>query len=205
MQTPVRVKIPLPAGTEVTVNGPHYYSTRTWVGRPSDGITPQQAFEALSRHATPFQQGSSINDGTIDIPGFGKVHQLVDPDRLNIVNTTMPGHVFYPGNVHRSIIQDGDNLYVETRGYGTGLFPRLNEFFAPWVWEHEDRKVLDELKQRPESTLSPDGTGSLRTPQPAAPSPPQSSGNPASSPPPLNDDLRDLYRNDPAWLLQNRR
>ncbi len=177
MQSPVRVRIPFAGGTEVTLpTGPHYYPVHTWVGRISDGITPQRAFRSLLGHATPFQRGISVNGGTVDIPGLGSVRQFVDPDRLTIVNTTEPGHVLYPGNVHRSIVQDGDDLYVVTHGYGTGIFPRLNKFFAPGAWTNEDLNVLDEvngLNDQPESMLSPDGyfVGPVREPLPiAAPS-----------------------------------
>jgi hypothetical protein len=86
MQSPFRWKIPLslfggmeapalggtegPNSIEVPIpSGPHTYSNKTWVGRVSDGITPRQAFESLSRNATPFQGGvPSVNGGTVDIP-----------------------------------------------------------------------------------------------------------------------------------------
>jgi hypothetical protein len=149
MQSPVRATIPFSGGTEVTLpSGPHYYPVRTWVGSKSAGVTPQQAFESLSRHATPFQSKTSVDDGIVDIPGLGPVRQLVDPDRLTIVNRTEPGHILYPGNVFRSIVQDGDDLYVQTHGYGTGIFPWLNEEAAPVVWREPDLMIRAELNNR---------------------------------------------------------
>src|ERR1700751_402123 len=100
MQSPVRIKIPFSGGIEVPIpSGPHHYSLKTWIGNTGSGLTPQQAFESLSRNATPLQGKSSVDGGIVEIPGLGPVRQLVDPDRLTIVNTTEPGHLLHPGNV----------------------------------------------------------------------------------------------------------
>ena len=89
MQSPIRRTIPFSGGTEITIpKGTHFYPVKRWVGSISQGNTPQQAFEALSRHATPFQTKTCVDGGVVDIPGFGTARQLVDPDRLTIVNTT---------------------------------------------------------------------------------------------------------------------
>lgn len=79
------------------------------------------------------------------IPFWGPVRQIVDPDRFMIVNTTQLGHELYPGNVHRSIVQDGDDLYVMTHGYGTGMLPRANKIVAPLLWKSVDSNIRREL------------------------------------------------------------
>lgn len=148
MQSPIRKTIPIPFSDGIQVpipSGPHIYSNKTWIGRASDGITPRQAFEALSRHATPFQNTTSVDGGTVDIPVIGPVRQIVDRDRLTIVNTTEPGHQLHPGNVHRSIVQVGDDLYVVTRGYGTGILPSANEVAAPELWSSVDNDIRRDL------------------------------------------------------------
>ena len=139
MQSPVRRVLPFSGGAEVTLpSGPHHYSAKTWIGSVNGGVTPEQAFESLSRHATPFQSTASVDGGIVDIPGFGPVRQHVDPDRLTIINTTEPGHLLHPGNVFRSIVREGNDLYVVTEGYGTGMFPKANERFAPLGWQEPD-------------------------------------------------------------------
>jgi hypothetical protein len=138
MQSPIRIEIPVPSG-------PHTYFNKTWVGRVTDGIGPRQAFESLSRHATPFQSVTSVDGGTVNIPIVGAVRQFVDPGRLTIVNTTEPGHALHPGNVHRSIVQEGDDLYVVTHGYGTGILPWANEQTAPRLWKSVDNNIRHEL------------------------------------------------------------
>jgi hypothetical protein len=52
----MRWPIPFSDDTEITIpSGPHHYSLERWIGSTAGGLTPQQAFESLSRHATPFQ------------------------------------------------------------------------------------------------------------------------------------------------------
>lgn len=80
----------------------------------------------------------------MDVPGLGPVRQHVDDDRLSIVNTTMPGHFLHPGNVFRSIDQRGDDLYVVTEGYGTGILPHLNEK-GEFIWSLPDHRIRREL------------------------------------------------------------
>ena len=149
MQSPYRLNIPIPLSDDIQVtvpSGPHQYPVKSWVGSISQGNTSQQAFESLSRHATPFQGGvPSVDGGVMHIPIFGPVRQMVDPDHLTIVNTTLPGHLLYPGNVFRSVVQEGDNLYVVTQGYGTGVLPGLNETVAVPTWKSTDFGIRREL------------------------------------------------------------
>lgn len=149
MQSPMRRTFPMPfsGGIETKVpSGPHFYSNRTWIGSATNGIGPRRAFEVLSRYATPGQGGVPSNDGgTVDLPLFGKVRQTVDPDRLMIVNTTEPEHLLHPGNVHRSIVREGDDFYVLTHGYGTGAFPKVNEWTGPNFWKAVDAEIRREL------------------------------------------------------------
>jgi hypothetical protein len=110
------------------------------------GATPEAAFEALRRHATPFQGRMWASDGDVtDIPRLGRVRHIVDRERFTIVNTTMDGHILHPGNVFRSIVQEGDDLYVVTQGYGVGRFPRKNELIAPFAWRSVDLEIRDKL------------------------------------------------------------
>ena len=144
MRSPERFPLPAPLDLEVP-SGPHFYPLKRWVGSVGQGNTLRQAYEALLRHATPFQDETSVDGGVIDIPIAGRIRQLVDPDRLTIVNTTLPGHRLHPGNVHRSIVQEGDDFYVVTHGYGTGALPWINEKGARPGWWEADHKIRHEL------------------------------------------------------------
>src|SRR4051812_40793511 len=101
--------------------GPHYYTIATPVGRVSEGVTAEFAFDALLRFATPFKISSNpvtTGDTTLIVP-LGYVEHTVFPDRMTVVNTTMEGyHFLHPGNVWRSVVQRGDDIYIVTEGYG---------------------------------------------------------------------------------------
>ena len=144
MQSPVRLPLPGPLDLDVA-SGPHFYPIKTWIGSVAQGNTLRQAYEALLRHATPFQRETSVDGGEVDIPIVGRVRQRLDPDRLTVVNTTAPGHLLHPGNVHRSIVQEGDDFYVVTHGYGTGILPRQNEEYAGNLWWIPDHNIRHEL------------------------------------------------------------
>lgn len=150
MESPIRHGVPFSGGQQITVpSGPHHYKRKQWVGSTSQGNTPQSAFESLKRHAIPFQGDQTSAEGAVrDVRGFGPIRQHVDDDRLTIVNATMPGHVLHPGNVFRSVIQRGDDLYVVTEGYGTGALPGLNER-GKSIWSWPDHMIRRELNPYP--------------------------------------------------------
>ncbi|WP_315756136.1 MULTISPECIES: hypothetical protein [unclassified Bradyrhizobium] len=146
MLSPRVVHLPIGTGIDIPIpTGPHFYRTKTWVGRASDGITPTQAMQALLRHATPLQRRVAEDGKTTDIPILGSVRHRVDPERRMVVNTTEPGHWLDPGNVHRSIVQDGDDIYVQSDGYGTGSFPEINKRLAEFLWPLVDEDIRREL------------------------------------------------------------
>ena len=121
MQSPRYFRLPIGKGIDIPIpTGPHYYRARSWVGRASDGITPMQVLQSLLRHATPFQSAIAEDGKTTAIPILGSVRHKVDPERRMVVNTTEPDHLLDPGNVHRSVVQDDDDIYVQSDGYGTG-------------------------------------------------------------------------------------
>lgn len=150
MQSPIQLGIPFSGGRQITVpSGPHHYQTERWVGSTRQGNTPVSAFESLKRHAIPFQGDQNSVDGAVtEVHGFGPIRQHVDDDRLTIVNTTMPGHVLHPGNVFRSIVRRGDDLYVVTEGYGTGILPGPNEM-GRFIWSWPDHNIRRELNPYP--------------------------------------------------------
>jgi len=139
-------------------NGPHYYgppAARTRLGNVKQGVTPERAFDVLRDYAAPNQLRRVMNSGDVSdarltvagIPvwSLGNIEHHVFPEALTIVNTTLPGHMLYPGNVFRSIVRDGDDVYVETRGYGTGPLKDLTERAGPGFWRRIDEEMRDRL------------------------------------------------------------
>src|SRR5262249_21263111 len=168
-----RRTIPFSGGARITIpSGPHHYQIKTWIGSVSQGHTPQEVFESLSRNATPFQTQTSVNGGIVNVPGLGPVRQLVDPDHLTIVNTTEPEHLLHPGNVFRSVVKEGDDLYVVTQGYGTGVLPHENETILPEGWKFPDTIIRAELNNKKQLGYPMDELNAIAhvEPPPVAPS-----------------------------------
>jgi len=69
------------------------------------------------------------------LTGNNPILQTVDPKALTITNTTLPGHVFHPGTVRLSIVQDQWG-YVNEHivGDGTGPLAIENEIFGPAIF-----------------------------------------------------------------------
>ena len=137
-------------------NGPHYYPHRTWLGSVKQGLTPERAFEMLRFFAASDQFYPVLTTGDesdaqitpFQIPlSPGRVKYYVFPEAMTIVNSTLPGHEFHPGNVFRMIVQDGDNIYLDTKGYGVGPFSGFNQTFGPLVWDYLDAKMRDQLNK----------------------------------------------------------
>ncbi|TBR36722.1 MULTISPECIES: RHS repeat-associated core domain-containing protein [Dyella] len=61
--------------------------------------------------------------------GNNKISQYVNPSTMTIVNTTLPGHQFYPGTVTWQVTEypDAFSSYVTVSGTGSGPNPMLND------------------------------------------------------------------------------
>lgn len=134
---------------DLVLNGEHQYETKHFVGKVSQGVTAEMAFEALRHHAAPLQLSRISKDGDItDIPLGplgGKVEHFIFPEHLTIVNTTLPKHIFHPGNVFRRVVQEGDDIYIVSKGYGTGNFPDFNKAISIPTWYVTDQSIRERL------------------------------------------------------------
>jgi hypothetical protein len=84
---------------------------------------------------------------TTYIPLLGYVEHYVFPDRLTVVNTTVQGsHFLDPGNVWRSVVQRGDDIYIVTEGYGVGIAPDQNRLLGPVAFRTADLQIRAFLK-----------------------------------------------------------
>jgi hypothetical protein len=55
-------------------------------------------------------------------------------------------HFLDPGNVWRSVIQRGDDIYIVTEGYGVGIAPDVNKLLGPAVFRTADLQIRAFLK-----------------------------------------------------------
>lgn len=53
--------------------------------------------------------------------------QTVNTPAMTIVNTTRPGHAFYPGSVTMQVSPQGSGSLIQITGTGTGPNPYLND------------------------------------------------------------------------------
>lgn len=73
---------------------------------------------------------------------FNYIRSTVDRDTLTVTNYTVEDHLLHPGKVARRVLERDDAVYVQTEGQGSGMLPRMNEFFAPLVWQKVDFRLL---------------------------------------------------------------
>jgi hypothetical protein len=65
----------------------------------------------------------------------------VDPSNCSITNTTLPGHLLYPGQVTRSVVNDNGMISIVTDGTGNGALAGPNDWFANPVWTKVDGNI----------------------------------------------------------------
>src|SRR5262245_35936151 len=139
--------------------GEHSYYAITYVGEVNQGfgnnglgLTPEFVFsEGLLHYPTPWFDTTplfgpvSTGDWKIAAP-VGVVRETVDPANLSVTNSTTYFHWLYPGDVTRSVVQDGTSIFIVTYGTGSGLFPRADEKLAPPVWNWTDGFAISRLE-----------------------------------------------------------
>jgi len=117
---------------------PHYYSDRAEICSADDAklCTPEDVFYVLRRYAAPLRyHGRPVETGDETTIGpFGTVVHEVDEDALTVTNITKPGHVFHPGYVNRSVVVEGDTIFIVSEGEGTGNFATINEGVSGAIW-----------------------------------------------------------------------
>jgi hypothetical protein len=76
------------------------------------------------------------------IPVLGPVVRSVDPSNCSITNTTLPGHLLYPGQVTRSVVNDNGMISIVTDGTGDGALAGPNDWLAYPVWSTVDGNIF---------------------------------------------------------------
>jgi hypothetical protein len=194
----------------IQTNGPHEYPQKTWIGKASSGATKQAVFESLRWYPTPGgRRHGPVSDGDdtdiVVVPGTtpDKVKHYVFPEHFTIVNTTVKGqHRLHPGNVFRTVVQEGDDVYVVTRGYGTGFkyYPGASESTAPYLWRDVDQAIRNKFTPEPDWDYHPHnfgGVGRLEwwdlSQRPGAASPNPENSRRTSTLPTFNDRWDNLF------------
>ena len=76
----------------------------------------------------------------VNLAGYdNRIKIVIDKAQHSVTNYTLPGHMFYPGQVVRHVVELNNAVQIETTGEGTGDFRWFNLFFgAELVWPGAD-------------------------------------------------------------------
>lgn len=68
------------------------------------------------------------------IPDAGTVEHVVDFRNLTVYNVTTAEHIFHPGHVARSVVVQGEAIYIRSVGEGIGPNRDFNLEVAGSTW-----------------------------------------------------------------------
>jgi hypothetical protein len=102
----------------------------------------QMRFIAPTSSSAPIRDcQESMLERVWPLSGGDPIKTAINNITLSITNYTLPGHIFYPGEVTRSIVELDGSILVWTTGSGTGEYKSLNESVARDIWGSVDRKL----------------------------------------------------------------
>ncbi len=119
--------------------GPHVYVVLNQVG--DSQCDADEALEGLLQHAAPGQTNTASTGNIVTVPGLGDVIQEVDHAAKKVTNITTPNHALFPGTVERSVVVEGNKVYIRTVGIGTGPMAGLNVLGANALWGFQDSLI----------------------------------------------------------------
>src|SRR6185312_7989762 len=102
----------------------HHYSIKT-----STFCSASDTFNSLKAPDVSAPGAPAAQEGTheLNLTGGNPILQTVNTPAMTIVNTTLPGHVFYPGTVTISVTPAPDGSVIQITGTGTGADPLFND------------------------------------------------------------------------------
>jgi len=133
---------------------PHSYVVTDPICSTSDSpsCTRENVYSRLRLFPTTVPEVQPVNTCDVTyIPGVGNVIFYVNPSNLSVTNVTLPNHLLYPGQVIRAVIQEGDTIFIQTTGTGTGRWPELNGVAAAvFVWPIADGLIAAPYNSTPD-------------------------------------------------------
>lgn len=135
-------------------NGEHRYFNQTWACNDLFmlGCNEANLFDnGLLYHSAPALDGEkrlAQNEIRLVLP-LGYVRFTVDRQHWTIINHTTPNHALREGFVVRQIVRQGHDLLIQTRGYGKGALPAVNNYLNLPVWQTVDLNMLRSVNMSP--------------------------------------------------------
>ncbi|RAM53278.1 MAG: hypothetical protein C6Y22_01680 [Hapalosiphonaceae cyanobacterium JJU2] len=148
----------------------HYYKNNNLLkicSKKMRGCTKKKVFETMISEVR-FIAPTDSKEGVISckeevlIPGIGfkdyypefyknRIKAVINANDLLVTNYTLPGHMFYPGEIRRRVVDTGDAIEIETIGEGIGDNRTINLLFGTQgLWDLID----GHLREKVQSILS---------------------------------------------------
>ncbi len=148
----------------------HYYRNNSLVticSTKTPGCTKEAVFNTMISQVrflapTDSEEKAMSCKEEVLIPGFGfkgyypefynnTIKAEINPEKLLATNYTLPGHMFYPGEIRRRVVEINGLIQIETIGEGVGGNRGINLLFGTQgLWD-----LIDEtLKEKVQENLS---------------------------------------------------
>ncbi|MEH1822775.1 MAG: hypothetical protein V7L31_27505 [Nostoc sp.] len=75
------------------------------------------------------------------------IRTQINPEKYSITNYTLPGHIFYPGEIRRTVIDTGSAIQIQTIGEGVGEYKEMDVIISKeFLWDEIDRHLRDDVQ-----------------------------------------------------------
>jgi hypothetical protein len=95
-----------------------------------------------SRFVAPvsiFKHSAAVTDclksSLMGLTSYNPIKTVRDDSRKQVVNYTLPGHIFHPGKITRTIFERDRVIYAGTEGEGNGDLGLINKYFGPVLFK----------------------------------------------------------------------
>lgn len=76
-----------------------------------------------------------------------RIKTVINKDDFSITNYTLPGHIFYPGEITRKVVQTDSGIIIETTGEGVGDNKTIDVLFSKnGLWYLIDEHLKEQYK-----------------------------------------------------------
>jgi hypothetical protein len=66
-----------------------------------------------------------------------------------VTNITLEDHLLYPGAVFRQVVQQRDDIRVDTLGLGNGSLGPMNAALGALLWSFQTRTIRANVRELP--------------------------------------------------------
>jgi len=115
-----------------------------------NGCTREKIFNIMIsqiQYVVPTINAEPVTQGKEVILFFGNLINIsFDAKNYSIVNHTLPGHIFYPGKVTRTVVDLENTIAIKTVGEGIGNWKWLNVYIGPLIFSGIDMNLASKVR-----------------------------------------------------------